>query len=130
MATRNATTAHPDAAQANTAMTTDGFKNEAVKGGATDQLQDAATTTAGDGDVQAVGGAGQPQQAKKKGDKNAKVSEAEPADEQLGQQQGNKLRGMFGRPKKGSEEGEAKGEGEEGSETKARVKVKGDVKYL
>lgn len=75
MTTRGSTKAdHADAAEANTAATTDGFKVNLVSNSADPQQQGggrntgtAAGNAAGDGKVQAVEGDGQQQQGKPKG---------------------------------------------------------------
>ncbi|KAI0909139.1 hypothetical protein F4823DRAFT_563145 [Ustulina deusta] len=110
--------------QANTAVTTDGFKNE----NEIMQQQDdviVAPTTSGDG-----AGAGENQQQQGQKQKTAKVSDQsqvdEPAEKAQQQQQQHggatsKLRSVFSRSKKGSDEVEGQGKGEEESATKHKA---------
>ncbi|KAI1828447.1 hypothetical protein F4861DRAFT_534869 [Xylaria intraflava] len=107
----------------NSAMTTDGFKNDNIGGEATQQGDH--VTAVADGTLPSD------QQQQKRGDKNTKTADWNQADEaQKAQQQhqGSKLRGVFGRLKKGSdatgdETAEGHGDGDEGE---VKQKTKGD----
>ncbi|KAI1200986.1 hypothetical protein F5X97DRAFT_320923 [Nemania serpens] len=121
-------------AQANTALTTDGFKNNDVLADeeAQQQLRNeeataaAATTTKGADGVEPVEGTGQHKKQRKESDDGAKTSGGEQSDEKV--QKGGKLRSMLGRLKKGSDEGsEVQGEGEEASKGKPVQKAEADA---
>ncbi|KAI3323517.1 hypothetical protein HD806DRAFT_89931 [Xylariaceae sp. AK1471] len=124
---------HLTSPQANTAMTTDGFKDDGVEGGIIQQGDDGAPiTTTVDGTLPL---AGDHQQQQQKQQKNDKFSDWNQVDEsaqkvQQGGNNGNKLKNMFGRLKKGSdgstdETVEEQGQGER-EESEARQKIKGD----
>ncbi|KAI2626328.1 hypothetical protein GGS21DRAFT_268868 [Xylaria nigripes] len=115
----------------NTAMTTDGFKNDNVVDDAAQQGDDVTATVTADG-TQPVDAQ---QQQKKKSDKTSRATDWNQADESQKTQQnqgGNKLRGVFGRLKKGSDaagEEAAQGQGD-GEESEAKQKTKGDAALI